>query len=119
MLTKQGTITSAKMQNTVTVTVHRSKIHPLYKKSFRASKKFLADTNGMTDLAVGDIVVIEECRPLSKMKHFKVKEVLKRVPRVSEMMEEAAVEQAIHREKVAPQSSASSESSDSSVSSDK
>ncbi len=77
------------MQNTVTVTVHRSKIHPLYKKSFRVSKKFLVDTNGMTDLAIGDIVIIEECRPLSKMKHFKVKEVLKRVPRVSEMVEES------------------------------
>lgn len=119
MLTKQGTITSAKMQKTVTVTVHRSKRHPLYKKSFRVSTKFLADTNGMNDLAVGDLVVIEECRPLSKSKHFKVKEVLKRVPRVSEMAEEASLEKAIHREKVAPQSSASSESSDSSVSSDK
>jgi small subunit ribosomal protein S17 len=99
MLTKQGTITSAKMQNTVTVTVHRSRQHALYKKSFRVSKKFLADTNNMTDLAIGDIVIIEECRPLSKLKHFKVKEVVKRVPRVSEIAEEAGLEQAIHREK--------------------
>lgn len=116
MLTKQGTITSAKMQKTVTVTVHRSQRHPLYKKSFRVSKKFLADTNDMTDLAVGDLVIIEECRPLSKSKHFKVKEVLKRVPRVSEVKEEATLEKAMHREKVAPQSS--SESSEPSASSD-
>ena len=103
MLTKQGVITSAKMQNTVTVTVHRSKRHPLYKKSFRVSKKFLADTNGMSDLAAGDLVTIQECRPLSKNKHFKVTEVMKRVPRVSEMAEEAGVAKVIHREKVAPQ----------------
>lgn len=110
MLTKQGTITSAKMQKTVTVTVHRSQRHPLYKKSFRVSKKFLADTNNIADLAVGDLVIIEECRPLSKSKHFKVKEVLKRVPRVSEMKEEEGLEKAINREKIAPQTAPSSES---------
>ncbi len=119
MLTKQGTITSAKMQDTVTVIVHMSVRHPLYKKSFRKSKKFLADTKGVTDLAVGDLVVIEECRPLSKNKHFKVKEVIKRVPRVSEMTEEAGLDKAIHREKVAPTTSESSESSESSASSSK
>lgn len=103
MLTKKGTITSAgKMQNTVTVTVHQHVRHPLYKKSFRKSKKFLADTDGMADLIAGDEVEIQECRPLSKNKHFKVANVLKRVPRVSEMKEEAAIEKTIHREKVAP-----------------
>lgn len=119
MLTKQGTITSAKMQDTVTVIVHMSVRHPLYKKSYRQSKKFLADTKGVTDLAVGDLVIIEECRPLSKRKHFKVKEVIKRVPRVSEMSEEAGLDKAINREKIAPQSSESSESSESSASSPK
>ncbi len=87
MRTKQGTITAAKMTGTVTVTVHRSMFHALYKKRYRMSKKFLADSNGM-DLGVGDSVVITECRPLSKRKCFKVTEVLKRAPRVSEMAEE-------------------------------
>ena len=88
MTQKIGTITSAgKMQDTVTVTVHQLVRHPLYKKSFRRSKKFLVDTKGVTDLGVGDEVVIEECRPLSKSKHFKIKEVLKRAARVSEMAE--------------------------------
>ena len=86
MRTKQGTITAAKMTGTVTVTVHRSMFHALYKKRYRMSKKFLADSNGM-DLGVGDSVVITECRPLSKRKCFKVTEVLKRGPRVSEMAE--------------------------------
>lgn len=115
MLTKKGIITSAgKMTDTVTVTVHQQVQHPLYKKSFRQSKKFLADTKGVTDLMVGDEVEIQECRPLSKRKHFKVTEVLKRAPRVSEMVDEAGVDKAIHREKIAPKSSDSSESSSSS-----
>jgi small subunit ribosomal protein S17 len=70
------------------VTVHQQVRHPIYKKSFRKSKKFLADTKGIDDLMVGDLVIITECRPLSKNKHFKVTEVTKRTPRVSEMKEE-------------------------------
>ena len=95
MKTKQGTITSAKMTGTVTVTVHRSVFHPLYKKRYRMSKKFLADTKGMTDLGVGDLVEITECRPISKRKNFKVTNVIKRVPRVSELAEEATLEGAM------------------------
>lgn len=91
MRTKTGVITSAKMQNTVAVTVHRYVMHPTYAKRFRVSKKFLADTNGQ-DLAVGDEVTISECRPLSKRKCFKVTEVIKRAPRVSEMKTEAIEE---------------------------
>jgi small subunit ribosomal protein S17 len=114
MLTKKGTITSAgKMKDTVTVTVHRLVRHPMYKKSYRSSKKFLADTKGVTDLAVGDEVLIQECRPLSKTKHFKIAEVLKRAPRVSEMVEEAAIEKTIHREKIRADKNPSSSSGDS------
>lgn len=96
MITKQGVITAARMKNTVTVTVHRSVVHPLYKKSFRVSKKFLADTNGQ-EVHVGDEVVITECRPLSKRKHFKVTEIVKHAPQVSELVEEGAIDQVMHR----------------------
>ena len=92
MRTKVGTITATKMIDTVTVTVHRSVYHPLYRKRYRMSKKFLADTAEMTDLGVGDTVEITECRPLSKRKCFKVTNVLKRAPRVSDMAEEGAIE---------------------------
>ncbi len=91
MRTKQGLITSAKMQRTVTVTVHRLVFHALYKKRFRRSKKFLADSGEFTDLHEGDMVVITECRPLSKRKCFRVTEVVKRAPRVSEIAEDKAV----------------------------
>ena len=92
MRTKTGIVTSAKMQKTVTVTVHRLVMHAKYRKRFTVSKKFLADTADMTDLGVGDTVEITECRPLSKRKCFKVTNVLKRAPRVSDMAEESAIE---------------------------
>ena len=88
MRTKIGTITSTKMQNTVTVTVHRAVMHPTYSKRYRVSKKFLADSAGQENLGVGDEVVITECRPLSKRKCFRVTEVLKRVPRTAELRTE-------------------------------
>jgi small subunit ribosomal protein S17 len=107
MRTKQGTITSAKMKDTVTVTVHRLVFHPMYKKRFRVSKKFLADCKGM-DLWLGDEVVITECRPISKRKHFRVTEVVKHAPRVSEMQVETDVAAASQRKAEVEQSSASS-----------
>ncbi len=110
MRTKQGTITSAKMTGTVTVTVHRSVFHPTYKKRFRVSKKFLADSKGM-DLWVGDEVVMTECRPLSKRKRFKVTEVLKHAPRVSELKEEGTLEGAMTRKTKTEKPSADSTSS--------
>lgn len=91
MRTKVGTITSTKMTGTVTVTVHRSVFHPLYRKRYRVSKKFLADSADAKDLGMGDTVEITECRPLSKRKCFTVTQVLKRAPRVSDLQEESAV----------------------------
>lgn len=88
MRTKTGIITSAKMQNTVTVAVHRSVMHPLYAKRYRVTKKFLADTNGH-DVKEGDTVVITECRPLSKRKCFRVTEVTKRATQFSSFNDDA------------------------------
>lgn len=100
-MSKKGTVTAMKMQGTATVTVHRQVMHPVYKKRFRSSKKFLVDPAGH-DIGVGDEVRIVECKPISKRKCFKIEEVLKRAPRLSEMSDGDAVEKAIHREKVRP-----------------
>ena len=64
-----GRVTSDKMDKTITVIVERRIMHPLYKKFIRRSKKYAAhdDTNVCTD---GDIVRIEECRPISKRKSW-------------------------------------------------
>jgi small subunit ribosomal protein S17 len=90
MKTLQGTVTAAKMTQTVTVTVHRLLFHPKYKKRFRISKKFLADTEKVQP-NVGDLVEITECRPLSKRKHFMVTSIVKKAAQVAELKEEAAV----------------------------
>lgn len=98
MRTKKGTVSSAKMTGTVSVSVDRHVFHPIYKKRFRRSKKFLCDTNGL-DLYAGDQVVITECKPISKNKYFKVTEITKAAPRVSDMKEDKAIDEVIHREK--------------------
>lgn len=98
MITKKGIVSAAKMTGTVTVTVHRAVRHPLYKKSYRVSKKFLVDTAGK-EVGLGDEVLIVECRPVSKRKHFRILEILKQAPRVSELGEEAGLEEAMHRTK--------------------
>lgn len=102
MRTKKGTITSTKMTGTVTVTVHTHAFHPKYKKRYKVSKKFLADSAGH-ELHDGDLVIIGECRPLSKRKHFRVLEIVRKAAEVSDAMEEEVLNAVIHREKVAPQ----------------
>ncbi len=66
-----GTVVSDKMNKTVTVLVERKVKHPLYGKIIRLSKKYHAhDENN--DFHPGDIVVIEECRPMSRTKTWNV-----------------------------------------------
>ena len=66
-----GRIVSDKMNKTVTVLVERRVTHPLYGKVISRSKKYHAhDENN--DFHVGDLVMIEECRPLAKTKSWRV-----------------------------------------------
>lgn len=69
--TLTGTVVSTKMQKTVIVAIHRKVAHKLYGKLMNATKRLKADTNGM-DLKDGDVVTIEQTRPISKGKNFKV-----------------------------------------------
>ena len=66
-----GTVVSDKMMKTVTVLVNRFVKHPKYGKFMNISKKYKAHDEGNT-YKEGDKVVIEECRPISKDKSFKV-----------------------------------------------
>jgi small subunit ribosomal protein S17 len=74
--TLTGKIVSVKMQDTVLVEVVRRTPHKLYGKLMRRSKKFKVAINGQT-VSVGNQVIIEETKPVSKGKYFKVIEVLK------------------------------------------
>ena len=66
-----GRVTSDKMAKTITVEVERRIMHPLYKKFIRRSKKYAAHDEANT-CKVGDLVRIEECRPISKRKSWLV-----------------------------------------------
>lgn len=69
--TLKGTVVSDKMNKTVVVKVDDFKKHPRYSRYYKSSKKYKAhDENG--EFHIGDKVVIEEIRPMSKDKHFKV-----------------------------------------------
>ncbi len=66
-----GMVISNKMEKTVVVQVEEIRKHPLYKRRYRFHKKYKAH-NEKSDLKIGDKVVIEECRPMSKEKRWKV-----------------------------------------------
>ncbi|MBX2867689.1 MAG: 30S ribosomal protein S17 [Acidiferrobacterales bacterium] len=71
----QGNVVSAAMDKTITVLVERQVKHPLYKKYIRRSTKFHAhDENN--ECGAGDVVRIEECRPISKQKSWRLVEVV-------------------------------------------
>ncbi len=72
-----GTVTSDKMEKTITVSVETVKRHPLYKKTIKTSKKYkVHDENN--EAKTGDIVRIMETRPISKDKRFRLIEIVKK-----------------------------------------
>lgn len=74
---RKGVVVSDKMDKSVVVAVMRVRRHPLYKKTVRSTKKYLAHSPE-NDVRIGDRVLIEETRPLSKRKRWRVLEVLER-----------------------------------------
>ncbi len=72
-----GIVISDKMQKTVTVLVEKVKRHPLYKKTIKVRKKYHAHDERQ-ECKVGDKVLIEECRPISKTKKWRVVKILER-----------------------------------------
>src|SRR5216683_6040221 len=74
---KVGEVVSAKMQKTIVVQVSRRVPHPLYKRIITKHKKFYVhDEDGKA--RVGDVVRIVECRPLSKLKRWRLGDVIRR-----------------------------------------
>jgi small subunit ribosomal protein S17 len=86
--TKVGNVVSTKMAKTIVVEVDRQKAHPMYRRVISRSKKFYAhDENDSAH--VGDVVRIEETRPLSKLKRWRLIEVIRRAA-LAPLAEEAA-----------------------------
>lgn len=72
-----GIVSSDTVDKTIVVTVNTSKIHPLYRKQYTASKKFMAHDE-KNEAKLGDRVLIVETRPLSKRKHFMLSKIVER-----------------------------------------
>jgi small subunit ribosomal protein S17 len=90
--TKQGEVVSTMMSKTIVVKVTRQKQHALYVRVVKKSKKFYAHDEQET-ARVGDVVRIEETRPLSKLKRWRLIEVIRRaavVPQVADDVEAKA-----------------------------
>ena len=88
--TKIGQVVSTKMNKTIVVQTIMKKSHPLYRRVVAKSKKFYAHDENNT-ARVGDFVEIEETRPMSKLKRWRLKNVLQKAKLVAG--EEAGAEQ--------------------------
>ena len=110
--TKVGQVVSTKMDKTVVITVETPKRHPLYKKVIRTNKRYKAHDE-KNECRLTDTVKIEECRPLSKEKRWRVVEVIvrgealeytpKQVTEATQVMPDKPVEEAPAAVEAAPE----------------
>lgn len=76
-MTRSGVVVSNKADKTVVVKVERKIQHPLYGRTVKQSKKYMAHDEANT-CDIGDLVRIVECRPLSKQKRWMVLEIVQK-----------------------------------------
>lgn len=74
--TRTGSVVSNRMEKSIVVRVERKVRHKLYGKYIKQSVKYLAD-DPENSCNVGDIVLIEECRPLSKKKRWRLRDIIR------------------------------------------
>ena len=84
-----GEVVSSRMHKTIVVTVTRKKSHPFYGRVIARNKKFYAHDES-NEARVGDVVRIEETRPLSKLKRWKLKDIVRKAALVPEAVTEVA-----------------------------
>src|SRR5258708_16309023 len=86
MKVMEGTVKSAKETKTAIVTITGKWMHPLYKKYVKKTKNYACHVEGL-EVKEGDIVTIQECRPVSKTKKFKVISIVKEKSAILEVGE--------------------------------
>jgi small subunit ribosomal protein S17 len=84
-----GKVVSSRMHKTIVVQVTRKKSHPFYGRVIARNKKFYAHDES-NQAHVGDLVRIEETRPLSKLKRWKLKDIVRKAALLPEAATEAA-----------------------------
>jgi small subunit ribosomal protein S17 len=77
--TRQGKVVSDRMDKTIVVQIDERVMHPVYKKYVRKRVKYKAHDEQNT-AKIGDTVMIEECRPLSSQKRWRLKDIVERAP---------------------------------------
>ena len=77
-----GIVISNKMQKTIVVKIENRYSHPMYSKILVKTKKYLAHSE-LENCKIGDQVLIQECRPLSKRKRWKLIEILSKSSLIS------------------------------------
>ncbi len=68
---QSGIVVGNKMDKSIVVKIERKIKHPLYKKTIKRSKKYIAHDD-QNECKLGDLVYIAECRPLSKRKRYRL-----------------------------------------------
>lgn len=100
-----GVVSSDKADKTIVVTVRERKTHPLYRKQYTVSKKFIAhDENN--EARMGDKVVIVETRPISKRKSHKLETIVEKAGVAHVEAEQGAAERAEKQAKAAAKAEA-------------
>lgn len=97
-----GVVASSKAEKTIVVSVATRKTHPIYKKQYTSTKKFMAHDE-KNEANEGDKVVISETKPLSARKQFTLEKIVERAPvRHVETVDEEVAEVAGLKEKEKP-----------------
>ncbi len=74
---KTGRVVSDRMEQTIVVRVEEHRLHPQYRKHVTRCVKFYAH-DGQQEAGIGDLVRIEECRPLSRLKRWRLVEIVEK-----------------------------------------
>jgi small subunit ribosomal protein S17 len=80
-----GNVVSNRMNKTIVVQVVRKRSHPLYTRVISKAKKFYAHDE-KNEAHIGDVVRLEETRPLSKLKRWRLKEIVRKTALVPEVV---------------------------------
>lgn len=96
--TLTGTVSSASSDKTIVISIVTHRTHPIYKKQFTTTKKFMAhDENN--ECKVGDLVTITETKPISSRKRFKLDKVLEKAELTREELSVLEAEEPEQKEK--------------------
>jgi small subunit ribosomal protein S17 len=79
---KLGVVISNKMQKTIVVKIENRYPHPIYSKTMLKTKKYLAHDE-LQECGIGDKVLVQECRPLSKRKRWKLVKIISKSSLIS------------------------------------